>query len=65
MFQKKPDSESKTHYALLNIRLGTQAEDENWLDEILRVRFLEAKVNHDRWQEESELVQAELQYTQR
>lgn len=30
---------------------------------VLRVQFLEAKVNHDRWAEEVELVRQELLYT--
>ncbi|CAG7853416.1 SubName: Full=Uncharacterized protein {ECO:0000313/EMBL:CCA76143.1} [Serendipita indica DSM 11827] len=45
--------------------VGEQAMDNDWLNEFLRVRFLEAKVNHDRWKEECELVRVELGYTYR
>ncbi|KAG8846910.1 hypothetical protein FRB91_000368 [Serendipita sp. 411] len=34
--------------------------DDNWLDEVERAQFLDAKVNRDRWAEEVELLQTEL-----
>lgn len=59
--------------------LVIQAQDDNWLDEgllglvtlhpephiwiVLRVQFLEAKANHDRWAEECELTMNELHLT--
>ncbi|CCA75643.1 hypothetical protein PIIN_09634 [Serendipita indica DSM 11827] len=43
--------------------VGTHANDDNWLDEMLRVRYLEAKASHDRWSEELELTHAEITYT--
>jgi hypothetical protein len=59
--------------------LVAQAQDDNWLDEgslelvpyrpephiwiVLRVQFLEAKVNRDRWAEERELAMTELDFT--
>lgn len=42
---------------------GAQAGDDNWLEEVLRVQFLEAKVNRDRWSEECEMTMAELRLT--
>ncbi|KAG8820531.1 hypothetical protein FRC17_010124, partial [Serendipita sp. 399] len=44
-------------------QIGEEAQDDSWLQEVLRVQFLEAKVNRDRWAEECKLVRAELGYT--
>jgi hypothetical protein len=61
--------------------IGTQARDDNWLEEgvfivchfilashsllVLRIQFLEAKVNRDRWAEECEMTKEELKLTRR
>ncbi|KIM27650.1 hypothetical protein M408DRAFT_24310 [Serendipita vermifera MAFF 305830] len=44
--------------------VGAQAQDDNWLEEILRVQFLEVKITHDRWAEECEMAKSELYLTQ-
>ncbi|CCA75618.1 hypothetical protein PIIN_09609 [Serendipita indica DSM 11827] len=44
-------------------RLGEQVAGNNWIREVLRVQFLNAKANFDRWREEKELVWAEFKYT--
>ncbi|PVF91605.1 hypothetical protein CPB86DRAFT_303151 [Serendipita vermifera] len=36
------------------------ALDANLLEEVMRVQFLDVKVNHDRWKEEVELLEAEI-----
>lgn len=45
---------------------GVVAQDslaDNWLEEVIRVQFLDAKVNRDRWIEETELLDIELDRT--
>lgn len=37
--------------------------DANLLEEVMRVQFLDVKVNHDRWKEEVELLEAEITRT--
>ncbi|PVF91436.1 hypothetical protein CPB86DRAFT_719431, partial [Serendipita vermifera] len=36
---------------------------QSWLEEVVRVQFLESKVNRDRWNEEVELLETELKRT--
>ncbi|CCA75955.1 hypothetical protein PIIN_09951 [Serendipita indica DSM 11827] len=44
--------------------LGEQVNrGESWLEEVLRVQYLETKVNFDRWDEERSLVWAEFGFT--